>query len=756
MTDSATQAADARRPSHHLSVYFRWRMWLDWFMRHAVAFGGISIIIAITLIFVYLLIVVLPIFKSASIEQLHSYTLPDATQQQTLYLAMEEQNEVGFRIDAAGRLSFHDTRSGALISQEQLVLPAGVSITTQAHADPSRATVLLGLSNGQAILLQHRYKVSFPDDKRLITPQLVYPLGNQPTTIDPDGKALAALAVQFGEDGVSIAAATDDRRLRLVSFTREESFLGDAAIERNEDVELPYPAATVTHLLIDKDQRELYIASAGGSLTFFDIQDKTAPKLRQHLQITQSGAELTALESLTGGISILVGTSRGQLAQWSLVRNEQNIEQLIKFRDFKDHAAPIRKIVPEFNRKGFIAVDDAGVLSIYHTTAEQRVLNRKLGEQAFELALSPRANGMWLLQQGQAGLWAIHNEHPEISWKSLWGKVLYESYDEPQYLWQSSSASNDFEPKFSLMPISFGTIKAAFYAMLFAVPLAIMGAVFTSQFMSPSMRKVVKPSIEIMEALPTVILGFLAGLWLAPFVEDNLPGIFVFLLIMPPGILLAAYAWQRLPAQVRYLVPDGWEGALLIPAVFLFGWLALGLSPLIESTFFGGDMPTWLSNELGIGYDQRNSIVVGLAMGFAVIPTIFSIAEDALFGVPKHLIHGSLAMGATPWQTLTRVVILTASPGIFSAVMIGLGRAVGETMIVLMATGNTPVMDFSIFEGMRTLSANIAVEMPESEVDSTHYRVLFLAALVLFAFTFLFNTMAEIVRQRLRRKYSSL
>jgi phosphate transport system permease protein len=222
------------------------------------------------------------------------------------------------------------------------------------------------------------------------------------------------------------------------------------------------------------------------------------------------------------------------------------------------------------------------------------------------------------------------------------------------------------------------------------------------------------------------------------------------------GVLLAAYAWQRMPSRVRYLVPDGWEGALLIPAVLIIGWIAFTISPVVENMFFDGDMPQWLSNELGIGFDQRNSIVVGLAMGFAVIPTIFSIAEDAIFAVPKHLVHGSLALGATPWQTLSRVVILTASPGIFSAVMIGMGRAVGETMIVLMATGNTPVMDFSIFQGMRTLSANIAVEMPESEVDSTHYRVLFLAALVLFAFTFLFNTAAEVVRQRLRRKYSSL
>jgi phosphate transport system permease protein len=98
----------------------------------------------------------------------------------------------------------------------------------------------------------------------------------------------------------------------------------------------------------------------------------------------------------------------------------------------------------------------------------------------------------------------------------------------------------------------------------------------------------------------------------------------------------------------------------------------------------------------------------------------------------------------------------TASPGIFSAIMIGMGRAVGETMIVLMATGNTPVTSFSLFQGMRTLAANIAVEMPESEVGSTHFRLLFLSGLTLFMFTFIFNTIAEVVRHRLRKRYSGL
>jgi phosphate transport system permease protein len=373
------------------------------------------------------------------------------------------------------------------------------------------------------------------------------------------------------------------------------------------------------------------------------------------------------------------------------------------------------------------------------------------------LAIAPRANALLVEDAaGRLSFWHIDNEHPEISWSSLWGKVWYESYEEPVYAWQSSSASDDFEPKLSITPLVYGTVKAAFYAMLLAMPLAIFGAIYTAYFMAPKMRQVVKPAIETMEALPTVILGFLAGLWLAPLMEDNLPGIFSLLLVVPLGVLIFGFVWQQMPGAIRHRIPEGWDAALLVPVVLLLGAASFGLSEPLEAMLFGGDMRSWMSSELGIGFDQRNALVVGLAMGFAVIPTIFSITEDAVFSVPKHLSFGSLALGATPWQTLVRVVILTASPGIFSAVMIGMGRAVGETMIVLMATGNTPVMDFSIFQGMRTLSANIAVEMPEAEVDSTHYRVLFLAALVLFSFTFVFNTLAEIVRQRLRTKYSSL
>ena len=292
--------------------------------------------------------------------------------------------------------------------------------------------------------------------------------------------------------------------------------------------------------------------------------------------------------------------------------------------------------------------------------------------------------------------------------------------------------------------------------MMLSVPLAILGAIFTAYFMSARLSSIVKPTIEVMGALPTVVLGFLAGLWLAPLVENNLAGVLMSIVLLPAAIVLASYLWHLAPEALKARVPGGWEAALLMPVIVLVVWLVFQLGHPVEAAFFGGDMPNWLSNEMGIKYEQRNSLVVGIAMGFAVTPTIFSIAEDAIFSVPKSLTSGSLALGATPWQTLMGVVLLTASPGIFSAVMIGLGRAVGETMIVLMATGNTAVMDFSLFTGFRTLSANIGVEMPEAGVGETHYRLLFLSALVLFVFTFVVNTVAELVRARLREKYQTI
>ena len=281
-------------------------------------------------------------------------------------------------------------------------------------------------------------------------------------------------------------------------------------------------------------------------------------------------------------------------------------------------------------------------------------------------------------------------------------------------MWQSTGGTDDFESKISLVPLIYGTLKGTFYALLIAVPIALLAALYASQFMHPKLKGIVKPTVEIMAALPSVVLGFLAGLWLAPHVETIVPGLFLMQLVIPPLILAALFAWRYAPIELRRRVRPGTEVALLVPILLVGAGSPSSWAGSSSGTSSGGRLPRLAARRPRAGYDQRNSLVVGIAMGFAVIPIIFTIAEDSLSNVPQHLVAGSLALGATRWQTALRVVLPTASPGIFSAIMIGFGRAVGETMIVLMATGNTPVMNWNIFSGFRALSANIAVELPEA------------------------------------------
>lgn len=758
---SETQSSAPKSTLLQLSssdAYQRWRLLKDKIVAQAVVIGGLSIILAIVLIFFYLLYVVFPLLLSSHAESVSSYDEPEAAMGSTVFLSMEEQNEIGVRFTDTGKAIFFAVADGQVNRVIDLPIPEGVRITSYAHGSVDKGIIVYGLSDGRALVVRHEYKLSYPEGKRLITPGISYPLGTEPMLIDNNGQALSKITVKVGDKNTSFLANTADNRLLFVTLGKKESMFDDEVTWDRTDAVLDMMAGDVDFMLLDKEFRNLYLAGRGGDLAVVDVTDKSEPVIKHKINVMKQGGEITSMEFLNGDISVLIGDSRGELAQWTIVRDKQNHYSVQKLRSFKVSDAPIITINPEQRRKGLLAVDANGEMGIYNTTAERELIKEKVADaKPVAVTLSPRSNAFLMqTEDGKIHHWKVENEHPEVSWSSLWQKVWYESYPEPDYIWQSSAASNDFEPKMSLTPLVFGTLKASFYAMIVAIPLALFGAIYTGYFMAPGMRQYVKPGIEIMGALPTVILGFLAGLWLAPFVEMHLTGIFALLMIVPLGVMIFAYIWQYAPKSARNKIPEGWDAVVLVPVIIFCGWLAFELSPVIEELCFGGDLRTWMRTEFGIGYDQRNTLVVGLAMGFAVIPMVFSIAEDAIFSVPKHLTTGSLALGATPWQTLAKVVILTASPGIFSAVMIGLGRAVGETMIVLMATGNTPVMDISIFQGLRTLSANIAVEMPEAEVNSTHYRVLFLAALVLFMFTFIVNSLAELVRQNLRQKYSSL
>ncbi|MGB4074367.1 ABC transporter permease subunit [Pseudomonas sp.] len=726
----------------------------DRMARWAVSVGGLAVLGTITLIFFYLAYVVVPMFQGADLESRKAVQpawLSEAGA--PLLLTLEEQNQMAMRLDQNGLVQFFDAKSMQAQTQVKLPLPADASIVSVGQDQPGSNRIALGLSNGQVLVFEHVYKITYPNDVKTIAPGIDYPFGDAPISLDPQGRALDHVGLSLNAGTLMLAGSTG-AELQVLSLGREENQMTGEVTLSEERVTLPQIAEPIKALIIDPRHFWLYVVNGRATADVFDMRSKT---LNGRYKLLDDGKlDVTNATSLLGGTSLMIGDSAGGIAQWFMVREADEKSVLKSIRRFQLGDSAITQILPEERRKGFLALDAKGNLGVFHSTAHRTLLVEPVAEGQALAALSPRANRVLVESAGKLQRLVLDNPHPEISWSSLWGKVWYENYDAPGYVWQSTSANTDNEPKLSLAPLAFGTLKAAFYAMLLAAPLAIAAAVYTAYFMAPAMRRKVKPVIELMEALPTVILGFFAGLFLAPYVEGHLPGIFSLLIFTPIGILLAGFAWSRLPESIRLSVPDGWEAALLIPVILLVGFISLSMSGHLENWLFAGDMRGWLSNDLGIPFDQRNALVVGLAMGFAVIPNIYSIAEDAVFSVPKSLTLGSLALGATPWQTLTRVVILTASPGIFSALMIGMGRAVGETMIVLMATGNTAIMDMNIFEGLRTLAANVAVEMPESEVGGTHYRVLFLSALVLLSFTFVMNTLAELVRQRLRVKYASL
>lgn len=733
----------------------RRRLIKDRLARVGVSAGGLMVLAALLLIFGYLLYVVVPIFKPVSMDAQASITLEQ--QQVALLVGTDELGELAYRLLGNGELVFNSlkARDGQAAGHELLRQPL-LDGPVAALARDSRASELLALADGQGrvLVVEAGSSVTFPNNQRQVAPALHFPLGEQPLPLDEQGQPLSKLAIS-SDDGLRLAAYTADGRLLFGRYKQKRNMMTDSVEWKLQLQTLASQFSQVDELLLTPSARYLFVRS--GELVEVWAARNTGPaKLLETVRVASKAGAVTSMALLSGSSSMLVGKSDGSISQWFEIDKKEGGRGFDKIREFKADSA-IVALETERGRKGFYALTASGQLAIYHATAHSELLVEDLQLPAgSRFAINPRANGVAILKPGELSYYQVHNEHPEISFSTLWRKVWYEGYLEPQYVWQSTSGSDSFEPKLSLAPITFGTLKAAFYAMLFGVPLALAGAIYTAYFMAPRMRAWVKPTVEIMEALPTVILGFLAGLWLAPLVEDNLPGVFMLIVGLPLAVLATAYGWHRLPRHVRERLPEGWEAGVVILPLLLIGWGLWSLSPLVELWLFKGDARMFMTNELGIDFDQRNAMIVGIAMGFAVIPNIFSIAEDAVFSVPRHLTNGSLALGATSWQTLSRVVLLTASPGIFSAVMMGLGRAVGETMIVLMATGNTPVMDWSIFSGMRTLSANIAVEMPESAVDSSHYRVLFLSAFVLFVLTFFFNTLSEFVRQRLRRRYSSL
>ena len=261
--------------------------------------------------------------------------------------------------------------------------------------------------------------------------------------------------------------------------------------------------------------------------------------------------------------------------------------------------------------------------------------------------------------------------HREVTLAKMWFIQQWPGYDAPEHVWQPVSEI----PKYAVWPLIVGTIKVTLIAMVVAVPLAISAAVFVSQYAGRRTREIVKPAIEFLAGIPSVVLGFFALMVMASWFQD----------------------------------------------VF--------------------------------GFDSRlNAVVAGVALSFAVIPVVFTVCEEALGAVPRSYVEASAALGAARWQTIVKVILPAAAPGIAASIALGLGRAFGETMIVLMASGNAAILSGNPAESVRTLSATIAAELAEVVFGGPHYTVLFFLGTVLFITTFVINFVGDYAISRMKKR----
>jgi phosphate transport system permease protein len=735
------------------------RILLDQWVSRLVVSGGIVIIASILAILFVIAAEVYPLFKAPTATFVASYPAGGGASVSPAPghgAGVDEYRELAYAVTSAGTLEL--VSLGGKPAPGAIPLPGlgGASVTAVAAGDKGQH--LIATSDGRALPLDMKFDVAFKDGVRAVTAR---PTFGEPLTLDPERKRpIRRLAFAATGTGPVAVAQVGPTELALLSVVEKKALIGGTRKEESLQALPVRLEGEITALQIDGRGDDLFVGSSRGRLLRYDLRDRANPTPMEVLSVgTGQDAPVTALGFLIGDRTLVSGDAAGRVSTWQVAPPPQGGERrLTRIHDFAGHAEPVIAISASKRDKGFVTADASGQLHIHYGTSGQTLLSpRAQGGDLRTAVFSPKTDGVLTLDgKGRWSQWLVDNPHPETTLRTVFGKVWYEGYSKPEYVWQSTGGTDDFEAKLSLTPLIYGTLKGTFYALLFAVPLALLAAMYVSEFMHPSVKGYVKPVVEIMAALPSVVLGFLAGLWLAPMIERVVPGLFVLPLVLTVCILVAFAAWRIVPLGVRSRFRTGTEVFLLLPVVVAAAWIAFALGGAIEATLLGGNYRGWLLSTLGLTYDQRNSLVVGVAMGFAVIPIIFTIAEDSLANVPQHLRAGSLALGANRWQTALRIVLPTASPGIFSAIMIGFGRAVGETMIVLMATGNTPVMDWSIFNGFRALSANIAVELPEAPEGGTLFRVLFLAAFLLFCLTFAVNTVAELVRLRLRRKFRYL
>ncbi len=836
-------------------------------VRLLITIGGIGTIAAVAMILVFLIGVVVPLFSGAEVSQPRVASVPPDVAMPPVRFAIDDYGLLASSLERDGRIRVFELESGELV--QELAPFAALDLPSAWSAPATGRSLACGFADGSVRLVRFGFSIRFPAPDSLAVELREIPPGTRRSHDGgmlermPDGRfRLLSFDFELGEPMALTGGAQIERlahaeegervlfmawvqggRLVRVEAERGTNFLTGEEEFALQEESLPYvdesARGTPAQVLLMGNGDTVLLVWEDGHLERLDVRDPEQTAVAEIVDLAPGDARVSALTSLIGASTLVVGTSDGSLAAWFGTKPSDGDTLdgtvFVRAHELLAGGPAVVALSPSpRSRMLAAALSDNSVL-LFQVTSERSLARVEAAQELGAiraLSLMSKEDGIVALGERGAARWSLEPGHPEAGVRAFFAPVWYEGYAAPSHTWQSASGTDDFEPKLGFTPLVYGTLKATFYSMLFGAPLALLAALFTSEYLDRRLRVPVKSTIEMMASLPSVVLGFLAAIVVAPFAQTIIPATLAIFVTLPFALLLGAYLWQCLPARLA-IRAAGWPKLMCIAlALPLAVMAALLLGPVLERALFAGDLELWLDGQIGRGfggwmlvgfplaallvaltmgrligswmqrrgvrwsrersamvdlvkfavlaaatvllallvswsldvagldprgtfvdtYVQRNALVVGFVMGFAVIPIIYTLAEDALSGVPQSLRLASLAAGATTWQTAVRLVVPTSMSGLFSAVMIGLGRAVGETMIVLMATGNTPVMDLNVFNGFRTLSANIAVELPEAVQGSTHYRALFLAALVLFGMTLFLNTLAESLRQRFRRR----
>lgn len=691
--------------------------------------GGSLVLVAVGFLVIFLLVECLPLLGNGKATPAGAMPVAVAP-----LLAVEDEYRESVMVVGRDAVVHIVRRDG---SSTALALDGAEAPLAEAVADGSGRLVAVRGAHGSVQVWSLRMRPSWKGKERMLEPTVrrlaeLPHAGNGPL-LAVAGSGAGASVLVGQELGAMVAVSGDTPRT----------------------VALPLAAPAVAGALTD-NVAEAWVASSG-ELALFALRgarNGTEAPVEARAPLP---ARPTAVVMALGGVTCLVGDEGGTVTGWQSVESAMVGARVLDAAAVFPGRGQVLRLAASQRDKTFLVLRPEGA-DLVHLTSRRRLFSLpSLPRDVVWIGFSPRRDGVFAVTAEPAvHRWTVSAPHPEATVATLFLPVRYEGFTKPELVWQSTGGTSSFESKLSLVPLMVGTFKGALYALLFSAPAGLAAALYVSQFAPRRLRLLAKPAIELMAALPSVVVGFLAALLLAPLVQVHVVGVLGSLVALPLAVVGAAVLWELVPRTVRQGLPAAAELVLVGSAAVGAAVVAFGSERVVTSVLFGGDFMGWLTDHAGVTYDQRNAVIVGFALGFAVIPVIFTLAEDAFANVPPSLISASLALGATRWQAARTVAIPAASPGLFAAVMMGLGRAVGETMIVLMATGNTPLLSLSPFNGMRTMSACIAVELPEAPYGDTLYRVLMLTALLLFALTFVINTVAVTVANRLRRRFGRL